>query len=132
MSDWAKHANTVPAAPAAPPAVRPSAAPKAVQHQALPTSLYEAPHTQPAAEIAPPPKLAPEPYHPVRPTGEVVTLSLADLPPPGPSLERQQAAEEDAQVLAAQIARANAQAAQDHAAGKPVPNSTTELLGGPQ
>ncbi len=62
----------------------------------------------------------------------MLTLSLADLPPPGPTLERQQAAEEDAAVIAAQVARANALAAKDIAAGKPVTGGgSTDLLGGP-
>jgi hypothetical protein len=119
LSDWARRANT-------PASVQPA------QAKALPTSLYDTPRPAPAA--APQPVAAatpaPSPYHPIRPTGEVLTLSLADLPPPGPSLERQQAADEDAQMVAAQVARANLLTAQSAAAGKPVP--TSGLLGGPQ
>jgi hypothetical protein len=61
----------------------------------------------------------------------VITLSLADLPPPGPSLERQQAAEEDEAAMAGRIARAQALAAKDIAAGRPVTGGDTDLLGGP-
>jgi hypothetical protein len=126
LSDWARRAPATlanPSPPATPPAT--------VQPASLPASLYDAPKPQ-AVVAAATGKPAPDPYHPVRPTGEVVALSLANLPPPGPSLERQQAAEDDAQVLAAQIARVNAQAAQSRASGKAVPASTTDLLGGPQ
>jgi hypothetical protein len=99
-----------------------------VQTAALPTSIYApSPSPAPAADTT-----VPTGYQPARPAGEVLTLSLADLPPPGPSLERQQAAEDDANVLAAQVARANALAAKDIAAGKPVTGgSATDLLGGP-
>lgn len=89
----------------------------------LPTSLY----APPSAPVAATP--VPSAYQPAHPSGQVLNLSLADLPPPGPSLERQQAAEEDADVLAAKIARADAQAAKDIAAGKP--SGSTDLLGGP-
>jgi hypothetical protein len=95
------------------------------QPAALPTSLY-APPPAPVASAT-----VPSGYQPARPTGEVLTLSLADLPPAGPSLERQQAAEEEADILAAQVARANVLAARDIAAGKPVTGGSTDLLGGP-
>ena len=95
------------------------------QPAALPASIYAPPAPAPAATVA-------SAYAQAHPTGEVLTLSLADLPPAGPSLERQQAAEEDAAVLAAQVARANALAAKDIAAGKPVTGGgVTDLLGGP-
>lgn len=128
LADWAKRAAAAPIRAPQPASLQPS---PAVRSASLPTSLYDA---APAAapQTAAPIKSAPDAYHPVRPTGEVVTLSLANLPPPGPSLERQQAADDDAQVLAAQIARANAQAAQSRASGKAVSTATTDLLGGPQ
>jgi hypothetical protein len=100
------------------------------QPAALPTSIY-APAAPAPAQVATA-ATAPGGYQPARPTGEVLTLSLADLPPAGPSLERQQAADEEASVLAAQVARANALAAKDIAAGKPVTGgNSTDLLGGP-
>jgi hypothetical protein len=97
------------------------------QSPALPNSIY----APPPAPVAPAASASANAYQPSRPTGEVLTLSLADLPPPGPSLERQQAAEEDAAVLAAKIARADAQAVKDIAAGRPVTGGNTDLLGGP-
>jgi hypothetical protein len=96
------------------------------QSPALPNSIYA-----PPVSVAPVASASASAYQPSRPTGEVLTLSLADLPPPGPSLERQQAAEEDAAVLAAKIARADAQAVKDIAAGRPVTGGNTDLLGGP-
>jgi hypothetical protein len=111
--------------------VAPLSAPHAAPAQpaALPTSLY-APPVPASATVAV--ATASSAYQPAHPTGEVLTLSLADLPPAGPSLERQQAAEEDAAVIAAQVARANALAAKDIAAGKPVTGgASTDLLGGP-
>jgi hypothetical protein len=114
------------------PAFQHAPAPAPAPAAPLPTSLYAPPPAPVAPHLtpAPAPMIAPSAYQPSRPTGEVLTLSLADLPPPGPSLERQQAAEEDAAVLAAKIARADAQAAKDIAAGKPQPGDTTQLLGG--
>jgi hypothetical protein len=97
----------------------------AAQPSALPASIY-APAAEPISPGTPT-----SAYQPARPTGEVLTLSLDDLPTPGPSLERQQAAEEDASVMAAKIARANAQAVKDIAAGRPVTGGNTDLLGGP-
>jgi hypothetical protein len=103
----------------------PHAAP--AQPAALPTSLYAPPPGPVAAATT-----IASVYQPAHPTGQVLNLSLADLPPPGPSLERQQAVEDDADVLAAQVARANALAAKDIAAGKPVTGGgSTDLLGGP-
>ena len=127
LSNWPRRATGTPENSAS---WAMSSSPASTQPANLPASLYDAPMPHVAAVA--PVQTAPDPYHPVRPKGEVVELALADLPPAGPSLERQQAAQDDAQVLGAQIARINAQAAQNRASGKAVPASTNELLGGPQ
>ena len=153
LSDWARRAQGVSAVQVQPvgPPVRAwlsAPTPSPVASTPLPTSLYDPPAPAaaprpvavwtPAPEPLPMPppvpvnalasmQVAALPYQPARPTGEVIQITTADFS--GPSLERQQAAEEDAAMMAAKIARADAAAAKPGANGKS--NDTTVLLGGP-